>query len=465
MAPLQPVRRTTWILLFALAVSGFSIVLAAQNPTALDAYVNRADSSYRYELVRTVPGQDHTLYQLEMVSQTWRNGQEVDRPEWRHWLNVIRPEGAAGEIGFLYITGGNNQDVIPKSAGSMLLGLARQAKMVVAELRMVPNQHLTFTGLKPRKEDEIIAYTWDRFLKTGDTTWPAQLPMTKSAVRAMDTVSTFCRTAEGGSLKIDKFVVAGGSKRGWTTWLTAAVDRRVVAIIPCVIDVLNVKRSFEHHRQVYGFWAPSIKDYVEMGLMDIMNHPRWKGLMDIVDPLSYRQRLTMPKLLIHSSGDQFFLPDSSRFYFQDLLGEKYIRYIPNCDHSLKNTDVADSILSFLQSVMGKTVRPQFSWKFTGADTIRLQSRTPVQEVRLWQAGNPKARDFRLETLGAAWKSELLSDQGKGIYRGKVAKPKSGWTAFFLEVTYPGPGKAPFKFTSGVRIVPDTLPYAKPKSKK
>ena len=100
---------------------------------------------------------------------------------------------------------------------------------------------------KGRTEDALIAYTWDKFLRTGDSRWPARLPMTKAAVRAMDTVTAFCGSPEGGKIKVDGFVVAGGSKRGWTTWTTAAVDKRVVAIIPCVIDLLNIEPSMLHH--------------------------------------------------------------------------------------------------------------------------------------------------------------------------------------------------------------------------
>jgi len=74
----------------------------------------------------------------------------------------------------------------------------------------------------------------------------------------MDTVTAFCRSPEGGNLTVDGFVVAGGSKRGWTTWTTAAVDRRVVAIAPMVIDLLNIVPSFQHHLAVYGYYAPAV---------------------------------------------------------------------------------------------------------------------------------------------------------------------------------------------------------------
>src|SRR5256885_15668223 len=97
---------------------------------------------------------------------------------------------------------------------------------------MIPNQPLTFTGDRPRSEDDFIAYTWDHFLRTGDERWPARLPMTKSAVRAMDAVTAFSASAAGGRHQVRRFVVSGASKRGWTTWTTAAVDPRVVRLAP-----------------------------------------------------------------------------------------------------------------------------------------------------------------------------------------------------------------------------------------
>jgi PhoPQ-activated pathogenicity-related protein len=78
---------------------------------------------------------------------------------------------------------------------------------------------------------------------------------------------------------------------------------------------------------------------------------------------------------------------------------------------------------------------------------------------LWEATNSSARDFRLETIGAAWTSSTLADQGGGVYLAEVPEPPQGWTAFMVEMTCPSAGPYPFKFTTEVSVVPQTLPYA------
>jgi PhoPQ-activated pathogenicity-related protein len=336
--------------------------------------------------------------------------------------------------------------------------MAVETGTVVTELRMVPNQPLTFAGdTKGRTEDSLIAYSWDKYLKTGDEKWPARLPMTKSAVRAMDAITSFCASEEGGKVKVDKFVVSGASKRGWTTWATAAVDKRVVAIIPIVIDLLNVEASFEHHWKAYGFWAPAIGDYVEQKVVDWTGTPQYKALMAIEDPYSYRDRLTMPKYIVNASGDQFFLPDSSQFYYDDLKGEKHLRYVPNSEHSMRGTDAAQNVAAFYEAIVNNTPRPKISWTFAKDGSIHVKASGEPAAVKVWQASNPKARDFRVDTIGRVWKDTDVQPSKKGEWIAAVKQPESGWTAYFVELTYPG--KNPLKVTTAVRITPDTLPHA------
>jgi PhoPQ-activated pathogenicity-related protein len=426
--------------------------------TALDRYVQAPDTNYSFRLASTVREAGCTSYMIDLTSQAWLTTNEVNRPVWQHWLTIVKPDTVTSSTALLMIGGGSHRTNPPSKADASISTIATSTKTVVAELRNVPNQPLIFAGeTKGRTEDSLIAYTWDKFLRTRDEKWPARLPMTKAAVRALDTITAFCASDEGGKIKVDKFFVAGGSKRGWTTWTTAAVDKRVVAIAPIVIDLLNIQPSFHHHFEVYGFYAPAVGDYTHAGIMDWDGTPEYRALMKIEEPYEYRDRLTLPKFIINASGDQFFVPDSAQFYFKDLAGVKYLRYVPNADHSLKNSDALTSLLACYTAVLKDTKLPQFSWTLEEDGSIRVKATDKPESVKLWQATNPDARDFRLQTIGPVWKSMDLKDEN-GAYIAKVEKPEKGWTAFFAELTYGNGTPAPFKFTTQVRVVPDVKPF-------
>jgi len=426
----------------------------ADTRTALDRYVAAPDKNYSFKVVSTTPTPVGTVYVLDMISQAWLTPKEVDRPLWQHWLAIAVPKEVTSSTGFLFITGGSNDKGPPRAPDGNLARIAVESKSVVAELRNVPNQPLVFNNDgQPRSEDDLIAYTWDKFLRTGDERWPARLPMTKAAVRAMDALTAFCATPAGGGVKVDRFVVAGGSKRGWTTWTTAAVDKRVVAIVPIVIDVLNIVPSMQHHYAAYGFWAPAIGNYTQFHIMDWMGTPQFAALMKIEEPYGYRDRFTMPKLILAATGDQFFLPDSSQYYFDDLPGEKYLRYVPNTDHGMRNSDAWETAQVFYQSILTGTPIPRFAWTLEKDGSIKVKVTDTPKAVKLWQATNPDARDFRLDTLGAKWTSTPLALQN-GECVARIREPARGWTAFMVELTYDGPGGKPFKLTTQVRVVPD-----------
>lgn len=431
----------------------------ATERTALDRYVAAPDTNYSFRLVNTIKDENYTTHHIEMISQAWLTTNEVNRPLWQHWLTIVRPNQTAGPIGMLFIGGGSNRTNPPSKADANLMLVAATTQSVVAELRNVPNQPLIFKGEeKGRSEDSLIAYTWDKFLRTGDEKWPARLPMTKAAVRAMDTMTAFCASDDGGKIKLEKFFIAGGSKRGWTTWTTAAVDKRVIAIAPIVIDMLNIVPSFIHHYEAYGFYAPAVGDYMAMKIMDWNGTPEYRALMKIEEPYEYRQRMTIPKFLINSTGDQFFLPDSAQFYFDDLPGTKYLRYVPNSDHSLKNSDAWMTLLACYSSVVKGSKLPRFTWALEKEGVFRVKASDKPEAVKLWTATNPDARDFRLQVIKEAWKSENLSAAENGDYLARVEKPAQGWTAYFVELTFPSGTIAPYKFTTEVRVIPDTKPH-------
>jgi PhoPQ-activated pathogenicity-related protein len=446
--------RLTLLLLCSLAAFG--------QRTALDRYVNTPDPAYRYQLISTAAAETATVYVLEMVSQRWLSTVEVDRPEWRHWLIITRPAQVKHSTALLYINGGSNGGAAPRSPDPIMAAMAAETGAVVADLRMVPNQPLTFAGGQgPFTEDAIIAYSWDRYLNTRDDKWPARLPMVKATVRAMDTVSAFLAALPDSPLKIERFILSGGSKRGWTAWSAAAVDRRVSAVMPVVIDTLNVETSFVHHYRAYGFWAPAVHDYERFGVMNWFGRPEIRGLLGIEDPYEYRGRLALPKFIINSAGDQFFLPDSSQFYWYDLDGEKYLRYVPNTDHGMDSLEAVTGVIAYVDAFLHCRPRPRFTWSTDRSQgVIQLNTLDPPDAVKLWRASNPNARDFRREIIGRAWTAEAVKGED-GVYTITVPEPAKGFTAFFLEMTYPSGGKYPFVFTTEVLVTPNRYPFPPP----
>jgi PhoPQ-activated pathogenicity-related protein len=458
-----PVKRKAQLMICAaLFVSAFAFTADAQE-TILDKYIAKPDSAYSWKLVNTIAGEGCTGYVLKLNSQTWRTDKDVDRPVWTHWLTIVKPHAPKGNKALLFIGGGNNNDAMPAAINERAKRFALETNTVIAELGMVPNQPLFFSDSKDkgRFEDDLIAYGRVKQMQTGDDLWLVRLAMVKSGVRALDAMQEFLASDAGGRLTIDGFVVSGGSKRGWTSWLVAVVDKRVIAIMPAVIDALNSEEITKHHFEAYGFFSTALNDYVNHKLFpDKIGTPEYQHILAIEDPYNYlkRERLKIPKFMINASGDQFFLPDNSQFYYDKIQGEKHIRYVPNAKHNLAGSDASESMLAFYEAVLNNKRRPEFSWKKQKDGSLIVTVKHKPKEVNLWQATNPKARDFRVDTIGKAYTSTTLKEQKPGVYVGQVEKPAQGFTAFFVELVYESGGKYPFKFTTEVSVVPDVLPF-------
>ena len=87
--------------------------------------------------------------------------------------------------------------------------------------------------------------------------------MVKSAYTPTgDTLQSFVRQEFDQEPDSSASSSTGASKRGWTSWLTAAVDTRVVGIAPMVIDMLNMKaQSTVGTEKVYGHRAMRLARY------------------------------------------------------------------------------------------------------------------------------------------------------------------------------------------------------------
>jgi PhoPQ-activated pathogenicity-related protein len=432
------------VLACALALATASGVTASSD--ALATYVARPDKNLSWRQVDAgkIGTADYVEYLL--TSQTWRG------IEWKHQLFVLRPANMARDErhALLFVHGGRWKPEYEGERGrtqlpSEALLFARLAESIgapVGVLRQVP-----FAPMFDRTEDALIAYTFDQYLQTGEKDWPLLLPMVKSTVRAMDAMQSIVREKWGAP--IEQFTVSGASKRGWTAWLTAAVDKRVMAVAPMVIDVLNMRAQMDHQRETWGEVSDEIRDYAALDLPTRLKTERGQELLAMVDPFSYRRQLNRPKLILLSTNDRYWPLDALKLYWSELPAPKHVLYVPNQGHGLRDADRVIGGVSAVHryAAAGKPM-PETAWTFASAPgevKIQVRSDREARKVLVWSAQSP-TQDFR----EAKWTARQCTKASEGYECSAVRGPE-GYTAVFAETSFQDEGTVPFSTTTTVCI--------------
>jgi len=350
------------------------------------------------------------LTHILLQSQVWRG------MLWEHDVLVVEPaEAEFTDRAVIFVTGDYKPDLDDTGDLSIsdYLLISKKFSTPLVVLGDIPNQPIF--GLR---EDDLIAHTFLQYIETQEEDLPLLFPMVKSVVSTMDMIEKL--------MGIKKYAVTGASKRGWTTWLTAVVDERVFAIIPIVFDNLNFPQQFEHQIQMYGQYSQMLKPYTSRGLAEMISSKTGQELLNAVDPYSYKDRLTMPKLIINATNDQYWTVDSAALYFNDLKGQNFILYVPNNNHGIKNIPyVLDNTSSFLKLVIaGKLPRVVWSSEESG---ITVSQSEGLKEVYMWRAMSDTT-DFRK----SIWVRIPQNPTG-GFYHVDPEPPSGKHIAYYLEL--------------------------------
>ena len=446
-------RRGSLCFVAACLVAG-SVIRRADADGELAQYVAKPDANYAWREVGSGHLGSADYVQVILTSQTWR-----DIP-WKHQLIVFRPAkiDAASRQALLFIDGGRwkpeyestEQGELPREA-QVFTRLAAAIRAPVAVVRQVPYQPLF-----DRREDALIAYTFDSYLKSGEADWPLLLPMVKSAARAMDAVQEIAR--QRWQIPVERFTITGASKRGWTSWLTAAVDPRVASVAPMVIDMLNMRAQIELQRATFGELSEEIRDYEDIDLPGRIDSDLGRKLIAMVDPYSYRANLGQPKLILLGTNDRYWPLDALKLYWNDLREPKRVLYMPNQGHGLRDLDRLVGGLSalFRYSARGQAL-PELAWSFRTPDSNSLElvvepDRKPRQ-LLAWSASS-LTRDFR----EAHWSQERCERSPTG-FRCRERLSRDHFSALYSEATFKDRGQPIFSLSTAICIAggPEAAP--------
>jgi PhoPQ-activated pathogenicity-related protein len=289
--------------------------------------------------------------------------------------------------------------------------------------------------------------------------------------------------------KIQKWMAMGASKRGWTTWLVgAAAHERMMGIAPVVMDLLNFSAGVQHMWQTLGNWTFAFTDYLAMGVPQYFGTPAVEILQNVIDPLVYKENLTMSKLVIDATGDEFFQVQDDEFWWGQLPGESLRMMIDNAEHSMATGAIylITGVEPWYWGLLTNTPRPTFNWTISptdGAITINTYGTQPNKVVlRFATTLDGYRRDFRLisgdtpanpciyipvNVFGEAclrpiiWVGETIAESAPGVYIATQPLPPTGWRGFLCELYYDGPTGSPnttYQLTTQVSVIPNTYPF-------
>ena len=461
--------RTLFIVIpFVLAYSmlNFIFLSTEEEYTSMSDYIESTKNEFSYDIQEVIYEEDWTGYHIKMISGEWLDSKKVDQVEWWHYVDIIIPKQTTSSTGIMFIDGGEKSDDYFR-LDAQSIGNAIKTESVIVNVSNIPFQPLNFLSSEQDsfEEDDLIAFAWNKFLKQGakqkDVEWLPRFPMTRAIVRAMDLAQEIILQND---IVVKDFVVSGASKRGWTAWTTAAVDSRVKAVVPMVIDMLNLVPSFENHYRSYGEFSPAVQEYVNYNIQDWLGTEEFKVLMSYIEPFSFIDKFTMPKYIINAGSDEFFSTDSWRFYYDKLPGEKIIRYVPNKNHSLDGRYLTEDLVSYFYRVINDIEIPSLSWNLSDNKLIAELDYDGEYDVSVWTAKNDNGRDFRLWEEGELWEETSIGKLANNKYELNVNYNFKGYKATMIEFTIDPESEFPLIISTGPFVFPEKYPFDKYESK-
>ena len=363
-------------------------------------YATREDPITKWSLGARRADGELRFFEAQLVSQDWGG-------VWEHKIQVCSPaRPLADDLAVLFI--GNSY---PQALGN-LSDASRKIGLACAGLGGIPCKSFGQVGEAAMMAGALV------FLQTGNPDFAPFAPLVRAAVRAMDCIEAESPRALGRPIK--RFILVGHSKGGGTAWWSAVIDPRVAGIVVIGADLLNTKAQNDTYATV------NLNNFMPKGT-PLMDREALMKMLYASDPYPWRDKLTMPKLIVQGANDEHFVTGATRFYFDDLPGGKWMLNLPNATHGgageageVPHPATAAAIVAMAKSIASGKPLPELKGKFEQADgklTISVQCPAAARRVLLWSAEN-SSQDFRF----TRWNSKPLAPAGSPAWTARAELP-------------------------------------------
>ncbi|MBW4540225.1 MAG: PhoPQ-activated pathogenicity-related family protein [Myxacorys chilensis ATA2-1-KO14] len=364
---------------------------------------------------------------VKITSQRWKG------MDWVHELQLFKPStySSSQSQGLLFLSGGaqggdathRNEDARFEGELTLFAIIAQETSSIVGVVSHTLCQPM-FGGLG---ENELISHSFSQFLASGRPDWPVLLPMVGAVRRAMDVTQRLA--TDTWAAKVEQFTLAGFSKRGWAAWLTAAVDERVNAIAPIMMDFFDLPRQITCQRSVWGSLSPALQPFETLDIPNRLQTSRGQQLLDMVDVVRWTTYYNVARAIISATNDEYCPVQASNLYIEQIPGRSYRSMIPNTSHgSLAYVEILGIVGALHRQVALGEVMPNLTgkaWIEDGALCIMMTSNAaPI--FKLWIAHAPS-----LDLRNSLWSPIELFGESKI----RIALPVQGIMAIFGQAKY------------------------------
>lgn len=130
-------------------------------------------------------------------------------------------------------------------------------------------------------------------------------------------------------------------------------EQKILGITPCNPIIPTLIKEMHHQYQAYGGFSFAFDDFIDAGLVQLLDTDIMTRANNLIDPITFNDRLKdVPKMIVTASDDEFMMMEWSQFWYDRFAGETHLLIVPNAEHLLVTNlpGAISAVTTFIKSI-------------------------------------------------------------------------------------------------------------------